>query len=68
MYKDNLKKCTCGKFPIVYRGLHPTLNKMVFFVMCDNPKCKTKPATANKETRQHAIKEWNSGLVTNSMF
>ena len=63
-----MRRCECGKLPVVIKGRHNTLNTDVWYVTCGNEYCKVRPATANYERKHIAVSMWNNGVVTDSLI
>ena len=62
------KKCVCGNYPEIITGKHHAKQFKVFSVERKNPRCKTKPATANYDKKRATVSAWNNDVVTNHLM
>ena len=68
MKNKNLNKCVCGKVPEIIKSKHNLLEKVVFSIICKNPRCETHPKTEDCFTLRMAKKQWNNNIITDSLF
>jgi len=63
---SKLKKCSCGATPVISKGKVGLTAEIVWVALCNN--CARSPATGNYKTRIKAIRAWNRGVVSESLF
>ena len=67
--KAEIRRCPhCKNLPTLIKDKHNLLQKTIWAITCKNPKCRHQPATADVFTKNEAIKQWNNGFVTSSLF
>lgn len=64
--KPKLIPCSCGSTPTIHKGYLFWCNQSVWWVECN--KCESNPSTGNLLTKRAAIKAWNGGVVSESLF
>jgi hypothetical protein len=68
-FKLKLRKCPgCKQYPFLYSGKEGLTNKNVFVIMCVNKDCKRQPSTGNCSNKHKAADQWNTGMVSDSLF
>jgi len=64
-----LNKCKCCSMrPMHFIGKQGLTEKIAHIVACINPDCQNQPSTVPTNTQEKAIDQWNTGMVSTSLF